>query len=86
MQQGGHLAAPRDADAATAMGQWFLAQDILWAWIGLRSSNGQPTTNKANWVWIATGQAPTYDNWNANEPNNFDDKEGAGGVLKLPVT
>lgn len=50
-------------------------------WVGLTTRNGLPSTNKADWRWMATQQTPSGAEWLPNEPSNYMGYEGVCGAL-----
>lgn len=48
--------------SAAAGGVWGI-------WIGLRSRTGASTTNRDDFAWLSTGQAPTWAAWGRGQPS-----------------
>ena len=90
-RRGGNLVTLPDQTAAVQLRQWFLGQGVGYAWIGLSSCSGQPTTIKSQWCWMTTGQSPTYDFWSSNpwlgtqEPSNDGGNQGGPSAQHMSL-
>lgn len=83
---GGTLAAPQDAGANAAMAA-FLSRNGVGGdpvWIGLVASNSVTSTDKSDWIWLTTGEPPSYDVWGVGQPlaDEADWMKGAVAVIR----
>lgn len=72
--------------AARSAGVWAGGNHLTF-WIGLVSKTGLRTTNKTEWMWLSTGQTPTFDGWSkaggqyGARPDNYMNQQGLTAIV-----